>query len=80
MNKSESKYRGSGILIVVLSAITFSIYAASTYAQQQHFDIMEKKYEANIINYYEKDNGNIDEIYDELFRINGVNKLDDNNM
>jgi len=36
MNKIKNKLRGSGILIVVLSAITFSIYTTSTYAEQQH--------------------------------------------
>lgn len=75
MNKN--KLRGSGILIVILSAIIFSIYTASTYAEQQHFSMMEKKYEKNIIEYYEKDNENIEEIYDNLLR---VNKLNENNM
>lgn len=75
MNKN--KLRGSGILIVILSAIVFSIYTSSTYAEQQHFSIMEKKYENNIIGYYEKDNENIDKIYEDLVR---VNKLNENNM
>ena len=78
MNKinNKNKLRGSGVLIVVLSAISFSIYASSTYAQQQHFNIMQKKYEKNIISYYEKDNEKIEEIYDELIKIN---KLSNNN-
>ncbi len=75
MNKN--KLRGSGILIVILSAITFSIYTSSTYAEQQHFSIMAKKYEKSIVGYYEKDNENIDVIYDELLRFN---KLNENNM
>jgi hypothetical protein len=77
MNKSKNKLRGSGVLVVILSAITFSIYTSSTYAEQQHFSIMEKKYEKNIISYYEKDYTRIDEVYDELFRIN---KMNENNM
>jgi|GEM_PF-2548194 len=77
MNKIKNKLRGSGILIVVLSAITFSIYTTSTYAEQQHFNIMQKKYEKNIVEYYEKDNENIDAIYDELFQIN---KFNENNI
>jgi hypothetical protein len=77
MNKFKSKLRGSAVLIVILSAITFSIYTSSTYAEQQHFSIMEKKYEKNIIDYYEKDNANIDKIYDELLRIN---TLSNNNI
>lgn len=77
MSRKKDKLRGSGVLIVVLSAISFSIYASSTYAEQQHFSIMQKKYEKNIIEYYEKDNQRIDEVYDELLQIN---KLNDNNM
>lgn len=77
MSRKKDKLRGSGVLIVVLSAISFSIYASSTYAEQQHFSIMQKKYEKNIIEYYEKDNQRIDEIYDELLQIN---KLNDSNM
>lgn len=77
MNSKKDKLKGSGVLIVVLSAISFSIYASSTYAEQQHFSIMQKKYEKNIIEYYEKDNQRIDEIYDELLQIN---KLNDSNM
>lgn len=77
MNKKVNNLRGSGVLIVVLSAISFSIYASSTYSEQQHFSIMQKKYEKNIIEHYEKDNQRIDEIYEELLQIN---KLSDNNM
>jgi len=38
---------------------------------------MQKKYEKNIVEYYEKDNENIDAIYDELFQIN---KFNENNI
>jgi len=74
MNKFSSKSRGSGILIVILSAITFSIYTSSTYIEQQHFNIMEKKYENNLVEYYGKDNENIDEIYEQLLIINKFNE------
>jgi hypothetical protein len=77
MNKFQNRLRGSGILIVVLSAMTFSIYTTSTYAEQQHFDVMEKKYEKNIVQYYEKDNENIEEIYQQLF---DINKYNENNV
>lgn len=77
MNKSKRKLRGSGVLIVVLSAITFTIYATSTYAEQQHYNVMQQKYERNIVNYYEKDNENIEEIYQDLVQIN---ELNGNNM
>jgi len=77
MSKFNKKLRGSGILIVVLSAMTFSIYTTSTYAEQQHFNVMEKKYEKNIVEYYEKDNVNIDEIYEQLV---DINKFNENNV
>ncbi|MDD2376538.1 MAG: hypothetical protein PHD15_00715 [Clostridia bacterium] len=74
MSKFRNKSRGSAILIVILSAITFSIYTSSTYVEQQHFNIMEKKYEENIVEYYGSDNENIDEIYEQLFQINKFNQ------
>ncbi|MEG1705564.1 MAG: hypothetical protein RR290_03195 [Clostridia bacterium] len=70
----NKKIKGSAILIVILSAVVFSIYTSSTYAQQEHFSIMQKKYEETIKKYYEKDNENIEEIYIELYNINKVNK------
>jgi hypothetical protein len=70
MIKLRRNINGSGVLIVVLSAITFIIYASSTYADQQHFNLIHKKYEKNILEYYEKDNERIDEIYEELEEIN----------
>lgn len=73
MSKTKNKLKGSGILIVVLASITFSIYASSTYAEQQHFSIMENKYEKNIVDYYEKDMNNIDQVYNDLVQINAIN-------
>lgn len=69
MNKSLNKLKGSGVLIVVLSAITFTIYASSTYADAQHYNLIQKRYEENIIKHYEKDNQKIDDIYDEMVEI-----------
>jgi len=66
----NKRLKGSGILIVILSAITFSIYASSTYVEKEHFDILQKKYEVNIKKYYEKDLNNIDSVYEELCVIN----------
>lgn len=68
----NSKIRGSGILIVILSAITFTIYASSAFVQREHFDIIQNKYENTIKTYYESDIENIDDLYDELCIINGV--------
>ncbi|MEG1008490.1 MAG: hypothetical protein RSE41_01735 [Clostridia bacterium] len=56
--------KGSGILVVILSAIVFSIYAVSTYKTIEHFNLMQTKYETSIIKIYEYDN--IDEIYNNL--------------
>lgn len=64
MNKK--KLKGSGILIVVLSTMVFMIYAATSYSEQEHFSILQKKYESDIIDYYEKDLNNIDDIYENL--------------
>lgn len=70
MNKSKIKLKGSAVVLVILSAITFTIYSSSTYSQQEHFNLMQKRYEKRIINYYERDLESIDEIYEELVEIN----------
>lgn len=71
MNK---KVKGSAIIIVIISGIVFSIYTSSTYAESEHFSIMQKKYENNIKEYYEKDIENIDDIYTEIYNINKINE------
>ena len=42
---SKSKIKGSGILVVILSSIVFSIYVMSTYAESEHFSILMNKYD-----------------------------------
>lgn len=61
MNK---KIRGSGILVVILSSIAFSIYAMSSVAETEHLSILLNKYEENNKNHYEKYINNIDDFYE----------------
>ena len=60
MNK---KVRGSGILVVILASIAFSVYAMSSIAEPEHLGILLNKYEENNKRYYEKYINNIDEFY-----------------
>lgn len=73
----KKKVRGSGILVVVLSAIAFLIYTTSTYAEVEHFSILQKKYETDIISYYEKDIDNISDVYNTLVKNDNI--IDFNN-
>lgn len=66
----KSKLKGSGIFVVVISSITFSIYAMSTYSDQEHFSTMQKKYEESIVKEYEKYNDDIDAFYQETLEEN----------
>lgn len=61
-----SKIKGSGVLVVVLSAMVFSVYTMSTFSESQHFSILIDKYEKNIKEYYEKNVDNIDEYYNQI--------------
>lgn len=72
MNKFR-KNIGSGILVVILAAITFSIYVASAYSEGEHFYLLESKYEKSIVELYEKDYNNINEYYEKI-----LNKIEDN--
>ncbi len=63
MNK---KNRGSGILVVVLASIVFSIYVISLYSEQEHLYLLENKYEKSIIELYEKDYNNVEDYYNKL--------------
>lgn len=78
MNKN--RLRGSGILVVVLSAIVFIIYASSTYSEQEHFGLLQKKYEDDIMSFYEKNVDNIDEIYYNLTESTNVDIYGSNNL
>lgn len=70
LNKKNLK--GSGILVVVLSAMAFSIYAMSTFSESEHFSILVDKYEKNNKEYYERNIDNIEEFYENV----KLNKLD----
>lgn len=65
MNKKRS-IRGSGILVVILTSIAFSIYAVSTFSEQEHFSILINKYEKNITKHYEKDLDEMDKFYEKV--------------
>ena len=74
--KIKDRLKGSGIIVVILSSIAFSIYVMSTYSEQEHFSIMQNKYEKNIKSEYEKYINNIDEFYNEqLIKENEQKKL-----
>lgn len=60
----KNQLQGSGILVVVLSAMAFSIYAMSTFAEGEHFSILVDKYEKNNKEYYEKYVNEADDFYE----------------
>lgn len=64
--KISSKLKGSAVLVVILSAVTFSIYTVSNFAEQEHYSILQDKYEKNIKSQYEKNVDNIEEYYNSL--------------
>lgn len=64
--KFKNSLKGSGIIVVILTSIAFSIYAMSTYSEQEHFSILQQKYEADIRQEYEKNNENIEQFYDSV--------------
>ena len=68
--KIKKRLVGSGTLVVIFSAIAFSIYAVSSFAEQEHYGIMQDKYEKNIIEEYEKNIDNIEEYYDKVLEKN----------
>lgn len=74
-NKSNRLLKGSGVLVVILTAITFSIYVTSNFAETEHYSIMQEKYEKNIKEYYEKDLDNIDNFYQKIIEKNVMNDI-----
>ncbi len=68
-NNIKKRLIGSGTLVVIFSAIAFSIYVVSNFAEQEHYGIIQKKYEDNIIKEYEKNINNIDEYYDNILNL-----------
>jgi len=75
MKKKIRNIRGSGVLIVVLSAMVFSIYTMSTFSESQHFSILIDKYEKNIKEYYEKNTNSIEEYYNQILIKNNEKNL-----
>lgn len=61
---NKNKLKGSAILVVVFSAMAFSIYTMSTFSESEHFSILVDKYEKNNREYYESNLDNIDEFYE----------------
>lgn len=59
----KRKLRGSGILVVILSSIAFSIYGMSAFAEIEHLGILLNKYEENNKEYYEKYVNDVDSFY-----------------
>ena len=62
----KENLKGSGILVVILSAIVFFIYSMSTFSEQEYFSILETKYEKDIVKYYERNVDDIDTFYDKV--------------
>lgn len=55
MKVNLKKLKGSGTLIVIISAIVFLTYATSTFSDVRHMKYMQEEYEKNIRDIYEKD-------------------------
>ena len=55
MKKIINKSKGSGTLIVIISAIVFLTYSVSTFSDVRHMKYMQEKYENNIREIYERD-------------------------
>lgn len=53
--KKLRSMKGSGTLIVTISAIVFLIYATSTFSDVKHLKYMQEKYEEDIKELYEND-------------------------
>lgn len=66
MNRLNSK-KGSGILVVILASIAFSVYAMSAFTEIEHLGILLDKYEENNKKYYEKYIDNVDEFYNKYY-------------
>ena len=56
----KNKMRGSGILVVVLSAIAFSIYSSTSFLETEHFGVMVSSYIGNIKEKYSKNVSNVE--------------------
>lgn len=76
MSKSKrlKKLQGSGILVVTLAAIAFTIYTSTTYSDTEHFGIMIEKYEKINKEYYEKYVKDVDNFYEDIYIKNNMNQ------
>lgn len=69
MTKEKLKrLKGSGVLVVILTSIAFTIYVMSTYSEQEHFGILQNKYEKDIIKQYEQHVDHVDEFYEQTLK------------
>ena len=68
----KNKMRGSGILVVVLSAIAFSIYSSTSFLETEHFEVMVSSYIGNIKEKYSKNVSNVEENYDRVILNNKI--------
>lgn len=68
----KNKMRGSGILVVVLSAIAFSIYSSTSFLETEHFGVMVSSYIGNIKEKYSKNVSNVEENYDRVILNNKI--------
>lgn len=68
----RNKMRGSGILVVVLSAIAFSIYSSTSFLETEHFGVMVSSYIGNIKEKYSKNVSNVEENYDRVILNNKI--------
>lgn len=58
--------KGSGVLVVIFSALATSIYMISTFADYEHFNTSVEKYKSNLVSIYEEKLENIDKVYKSL--------------
>ena len=68
----KNKMRGSVILVVVLSAIAFSIYSSTSFLETEHFGVMVSSYIGNIKEKYSKNVSNVEENYDRVILNNKI--------
>lgn len=64
--KKANKLKGSAILLVILTMVAITVYSTGTYIEQEHLQILQKKYEDGIIKKYEENTKNIDETYENI--------------
>ena len=71
--KVFKSFKGSAVLVVILSAIVFSIYVVSNFAEQEHYGILQDKYEKNIKEKYEKNTDDVEDFYEQVLENNKGN-------